>query len=292
MISIIISSTDPHFLENVTKNITETIGVPFEIISFENGEGKKGLCELYNSGAKVAKYELLCFMHEDVNIKTHGWGEIVNQAFIANTKLGLLGIAGSVYKALSPSGWHSNSENTERSNIIQTFKFSDKTKLHHTRNPDEEEFTKVACVDGVWFCALKKIVFENPFDEEIFKGFHAYDIDFSLQVGKKYEINVRYDILLQHFSEGNFNRSWLNEIIKLHQKWSIFLPITTVDLDNKTLQGIEKRTFKDFINKALFYGISKRQLFKVLWIKNGIRRYNFALFLKLNRYLIRKVSSS
>ena len=292
MISIIIASTSKSLLNDISENINETVGVAFEIISFNNAQGEKGLCELYNTGARMAKYDVLCYMHEDINIRTKDWGRIVTDAFKDNSNLGLVGIAGSVYKAISPSGWHSNSENTERTNIIQTFKFSNKREMHHIRNPLNEKFSKVSCIDGVWFSTLKKIVLENPFDEETFKGFHAYDIDFSLQVGRKYDVNVRFDILLQHFSEGNFDKNWMLEVIKLHHKWNKILPIKTADFDIDNQLLIEKRTFKDFVDKALKFGINKIELLKLLWAKDGIYRHNFKLFLKLNRYLIGKVIKS
>lgn len=273
-------------LFDVERNIKQTIGVEYEIIAFDNSDGSKGLCEIYNLGIKKAKYPLLCFMHEDVELKTENWGNIVSQAFNDNPKLGLIGIAGSTYKALSPSGWHCNAADVERTNIIQSFKFAEKEKFHHIRNPLKEEFSEVACIDGVWFCTLKSIASEITFDEALFKKFHAYDIDFSLQVGQKYEVNVRYDILLEHFSEGNFNQSWILEIIKLHQKWNKYLPINKTNINGKTTLGIEKRTFKDFIDKALSHRIPKKELFKSLWGKWGVKRFSFMLFLKLNRYLI------
>lgn len=289
MISIIIASTKKSLLQDVSQNIKDTIGVPFEIISFNNADGSRGLCELYNTGAKMAKFDTICYMHEDVNIRTTGWGKIVQKAFEENSNLGLIGVAGSVYKAIAPSGWHSNSENTERTYIIQTFKFSDKMDIHHTINPLNERYARVACIDGVWFSTLKKVVFENPFDEHTFKGFHAYDIDFSLQIGQNYEINVRYDILLQHFSEGNFDKSWILEVMKLHNKWNKFLPFQTINLDKKIRFLIEKRTFKDFIDKSLANNISGTEIFQLIWDKDGIRRFNFKLFLKLNKYLIGKI---
>lgn len=288
MISIVIASVNENHLADIKTNIAATIGVPYEIIDFENHEGKVGLCELYNRGAELAKFPIICYMHEDIKISTHEWGKTVVSAFDKNENLGIIGIAGGVYKAISPSGWHSVSEITERSHIIQQFKFSDQEDLHHNINPYQEEAALVACVDGVWFCTLKEIVKAHPFDDKLFKGFHGYDIDFSLQVGQKYEIIVRYDILITHFSEGNFNLTWLEEILKLHQKWNRLLPISKVNLDKKTQLLIEKRTFKRFIDEAIANGITKRELYRVLWVKSGIRRLNLLLFLQLNRYVLKK----
>ncbi|RZL41558.1 MAG: hypothetical protein EOP00_24630 [Pedobacter sp.] len=288
MISIVIASVNENHLADIKTNIAATIGVAYEIIDFENNEGKVGLCELYNRGASQAKFSIICYMHEDIKISTYDWGKTIVNAFDKNENLGIIGIAGGVYKAISPSGWHSVSEITERSHIIQQFKFSDQEDLHHNINPYQEEAALIACVDGVWFCTLKEIVKAHPFDDKLFKGFHGYDIDFSLQVGQKYEITVRYDILITHFSEGNFNLTWVGEILKLHQKWNRSLPISKVSLDKKTQLLIEKRTFKRFIDDAIANGITKRTLYGALWAKNGIRKINLLLFLQLNRYLLKK----
>ena len=40
MISIVIASVNETHLANVKTNIADTIGVPYEIIDFENHEGK------------------------------------------------------------------------------------------------------------------------------------------------------------------------------------------------------------------------------------------------------------
>ena len=288
MISIVIASVNETHLANVKTNIANTIGVPYEIIDFENHEGEVGLCELYNRGAEQAQFPIICYMHEDVKISTHKWGETVVKAFHKSKSLGIIGVAGGIYKAISPSGWHSVAETTERSHIIQQFKFSDQEDLHHNINPCQEEVALVACVDGVWFCTLKEIVKAHPFDDKLFKGFHGYDIDFSLQVGQKYNVTVRYDILITHFSEGNFNLTWVEEILKLHQKWNKVLPISKVSLDKKAQLLIEKRTFKRFIDEAIENGINKRKLYRMLWDRNGIRKIDMFLFLQLNRYLLKK----
>ena len=74
MISVIISSAKKELVTQVTKNITDTIAVEFEIIAFDNSNGEKGICEIYNQGIKKARYDVLCFMHEDIAMITPGWG--------------------------------------------------------------------------------------------------------------------------------------------------------------------------------------------------------------------------
>src|SRR5688572_480816 len=108
MISVIICSASSLLLNNIKKNIKDTIGVPFEILAYENSKVQRGISQIYNQGVTEANYEILCFVHEDVVFDSVGWGEEVLTAFNLNHKLGLLGVAGSSYKSLAPSGWQSS----------------------------------------------------------------------------------------------------------------------------------------------------------------------------------------
>ena len=288
MISIIISSTNHIFLENVTKNIAETIGVIFEIISFNNADGGKGLSELYNEGAKRAKYDLICFMHEDVNIKTENWGIVVANIFEQNQKVGLIGLAGSSYKTLVPSGWFcdAGAKITNYVNMLQRYKFSEtETKLVY-QNPKGSISAKVTSVDGVWFCTKKSIVAEHPFDGKLFQKFHCYDLDFSFSVSLSYDVVVTFEILLEHFSEGNYDRTWVEETLKLHEKWSHYFPLDNDGLSKKEKNIAEKYSFRVFIKQMLTVGYSRFEIFKIFW-NSYLRKQNFSLFFKLMKEICR-----
>jgi hypothetical protein len=187
MISIIVSSYNPNFYTAFSKNVEETIGVPYEIIQVKN-PGIMSICAAYNRGIEQAQYNILCFAHEDILFKTGNWGKKVIDLFQQN-QIGLLGIAGSTYKLRTPSGWgfvHS----AQRGRLIQHHKFSQKDWFEKDENPDNEILSKVVCVDGVWMCTTKSVVKECRFDEELFTSFHCYDIDFSLAVFQKFNVFV------------------------------------------------------------------------------------------------------
>ncbi len=288
MISIIIASINAEFLKNVSQNISDTIGVDFEIISFDNSKGEKGLCEIYNMGIAKAKNNLLCFMHEDVEFKTKDWGLKVKSFFEEHQDAGLLGIAGSKYKAAAPSGWHVESLKAERSNIIQKFKFNDKSEHHHQINPDHLTIEKVAVLDGVWLCTTKKVLSKFKFDESTFKKFHGYDIDLSIQIGSEYKVFVTYEILLRHFSEGNFNKEWLLETIKLHKKWTGKLPINKGDFTERELIIAEKHSFKLFIRKLIENEINLKEILNYLWSSKGFNYLSLVNFIKINFMILKR----
>jgi hypothetical protein len=104
MISVVVSTYRANYLRDLKDNISATIGTDFEIIAIENS-AKKGVCEVYNRGTKHAKSPFVCYAHEDIEIKVINWGYKVNELFMPNKQLGLLGIAGSDNKTAIPSGW-------------------------------------------------------------------------------------------------------------------------------------------------------------------------------------------
>jgi len=292
MISILIASVNPLLLASLRANIAETVGVAFEIISIDNGEGKMGLCELYNKAAAEAKYNFLCFMHEDLSITTNNWGDIVIDNFTNNPKLGLIGVAGSKYKSAAPSTWHCFEDEAPELlhyHLIQHYKFSVKEKQLNYSNPAGVKLTKVACVDGLWFCCTRIAIETYAFDQHLLKGFHGYDLDFSLGIGQHFEVAVTFEILIEHFSEGNTNKAWLEDILKVHQKWSDLLPINIAELPKEKILVLEKRGFRNVINMMKAEGFTFSQTKAMLMHGKKSRIMTVALFLKLYLYLFQKL---
>ncbi|UKT63814.1 glycosyltransferase [Pedobacter mucosus] len=282
MISIIIASVQESFLKNVTLNIQQTIGVEFEVISYDNSKGELGLCEIYNLGAKQAKYDLLCFMHEDVDIKSQNWGLIVAEIF-KNKQTGLVGLAGSTYKSIAPSGWFCNGgpQKINYINLLQRYKFDEADTFHHLQNPKGENLSEVIAVDGVWFCTRKAAVLKYPFDALTFKKFHCYDIDFSLSIRAEYKTYVTFEVLLAHFSEGNYDRTWVEETLKLYDKWNKILPIDIEGLSKKDIKVSEKHAFRFFLNRMKIAKFNKKQRLNVVLKSKIYQKVGLTLFLKL-----------
>jgi len=284
MISIIISSANKKLLDQVTQNIERTIGTTYEIIAFDNSSGTKGIAEIYNQGIRQAQYPVLCFMHEDIAFLTEGWGSAVINIFEQNTDVGLLGVAGSTYKPLTPSGWNGIGNLEYYTNLYQSYKFSDKPGELKHHNPDGEKLVQVACIDGVWMCTPRAIALQYNFDES-FSGFHVYDIDLSLNIGQHYKVAVTFDVLLDHFSEGNYNADWLKDTLKLHKKWEHLLPVDITGKSLKSIISIERRTFKYFIDLLLKFNFPL--LLATAFLKLNKRYYKLSplLFLKLQYYI-------
>lgn len=285
MISIIISSVSKNQLRLVSENIHKTIGVPFELLSFDNQDGKHGICEIYNKGLAKARYDILCFMHEDIEIRTNDWGRRVCGYFENNNELGLVGVAGSDNKS-SVAGGCDTRFGTTYINIIQHYKFTDlATKRVSLPRNRKHETNPVVCVDGVWFCCPRNVANEFLFDEGL-TGFHGYDIDFSLRVSQKYAAIVSHEILMSHYSEGHFSEKWLEAMIYIHEKRKKELPVFLVP-PGKPEATAEKQTFRYLLKKyKQSLNISFATGVRILNASN-IRTYGPILYLKMYLSLVR-----
>lgn len=264
MISIIICSASKTLLTDITINIKNTIGIPYEIIHFDNSNGERGICEIYNEGISVAKFDIICFIHEDIIIHTQNWGTILVDIF-RDKGIGLVGLAGATYKSLTPSGYHFSGDSKldlNYCNVKQRFKLSEREEMHNCYNPTNEQLPEVTCVDGVWLCASREALNFYSFDDSLLKGFHGYDLDLSFGIIQKYKIVVSFDILITHFSEGNFDKKWLTEVLKVHKKWSYILPLNLAGLSERTIFLLEKRGFRELFQKMKAWDFNTSNMLK------------------------------
>ncbi len=266
MISIIISTYQPQYLEAVKQNIAQTIGVPFEIIAVENKRAM-GICKAYNIGAEKAKYPYLCFLHEDIEFKTQDWANPLINQFNLDPTTGLIGVAGTTYKSLAPGGWGNVSTETDRLQIIQHHKGNREPEYC---NQTQKDFEQVVCVDGVFLFTKKSIWQQHQFDENTFTDFHCYDLDFSLSINRNYKVFVTNQVLIEHFSPGGMDSNWIKETIKLSEKWSRYLPAGKL---SKNMQlDIEWRQKIWTLSKMIAY---KNSIIQVLKLYFGFGFFKF-----------------
>ena len=258
MISIIICSITPGMLDKLKANISTTIGVDFELIAIDNRVEKKGICQVYNDAAKITKFNILCFIHEDVLIHSNNWGwHLAN--LLEDESIGLVGVSGSVYKSAIPSIWSACEHSFYRLNTIQHFS-NQSQPVKTLLNSLPGHFEEVAVLDGV-FLATKKSVFANhSFDEIQFTGFHCYDLDLSLNIGTKYKLAVSNDILLEHFSEGKLNKDWITDSLQLHKKWAAVLPKQVGKINTEQKKRSDFISCSSFLQQLLIFPQSKKMI--------------------------------
>lgn len=247
MISAIICSREGVLRDRVSASIAASVGVPHEVVVVDNRDGRYGICEAYNRGAGQARYETLCFVHEDVVFHTTGWGEIVT-AILQDPSVGLLGVGGSTYRSAGPAGWWFCAAERMRFRLIQYRRSRGRAVLEEV-NPLGERLADVASLDGLWLCMRRHVWEEHSFDAASFPGFHGYDADISMQVLQKYRVCVTFDVLVEHLSEGKIDRPWLSAARSFSTKWRRQLPVSVLPLSRRELAGAEAYAYWSLANQ-------------------------------------------
>lgn len=263
MLSILVCSVKPILLSQLQKNVEETIGIPYELLYFDNRIEKKGLCTIYNILARKAKYSILCFIHEDILFFTENWGKILYDLFL-DANVGAIGVAGSKYKSAVFSGWFTGEKAFDCANISHRLPGGDvKISL---RPKEDSKLEEVVCLDGVFIACRKSLWADIKFDEANLKGFHLYDLDFSLRASQKTSLFVTYDIDLVHITEGgDFTNNWIDTSINFHLRYKEYLPIPRFLQPEKTTElRIAKNTL-DFLKP---YSISLKNKLKWIGLQN------------------------
>ncbi|SFB80894.1 glycosyltransferase [Kaistella jeonii] len=253
MLSIIISTYKPDLFLASEKNIAETVGVEFEIIKIDN-PNLMSLCEAYNLGAKKAIFKNLLFLHDDVIFSTKNWGQIIKNYLEDNTT-GIIGIAGSNYIPIAPSGWF-----IKKQNLVPQ---------------DSENMDKAIALDGV-FMAVSGNHFEEVLFNENVKGFHGYDLEFSLRMAEKYQNYIVKDIQLEHLSSGKIEKAFIDNNIQIRKELGS-------NFQKKRDADLEKIAFNNFLNFYFKYNpVSFKNILTTLefFPVENFNRFNIFSFLK------------
>jgi hypothetical protein len=261
MVSLIICSVNPQYLQQVKENISATIGVEYELLVWDNRQQQKGLCEIYNSMAADAKFSYIIFMHEDILFETQKWGKLIVEIFNGNPHAGLIGVAGGKYKSAQYSGWFSGNKAFDFLNITHRINGINHKLVQPENNVSE--INDVVCIDGVFIACRKEIWQQVKFNEEILKGFHFYDIDFSLRASLITQVFVTLKIDIIHITQGgDYGEKWVDAAILFHEKNKIPLP-RFLDGINKNIEIAVAKQWLDFLKKEKISLRNKRR-----WITN------------------------
>ncbi len=285
MISIIICSRTASISDELTQNIDQTIGIPYELVIIDNSDNFYSIFSAYNEGVKRSKYEVLCFMHDDIIFKTKDWGMKVMNRF-NSPKLGAIGVAGSPYYAILPGAWWSGGY------ICQSI-YGEQERAYQ---PKQDNALPVVVLDGLWFCVRKSLFSKIRFDDTIYNGFHYYDMDISLQIQQTgYKLLSVYDISIQH-SSGKLDTIWLNNALLLQKKWEKNLPIFSEKLPYFKEVTIEYSVLEEYIRSMKKNGINSFKILSFIMQQLAyyrIKRFKISfpfIFIYLAiRYLLKKL---
>lgn len=253
MLSIIISSYQKQYFNQLVKNISRTIGDGFqyEIIQIWN-PNLMSITKAYNSGVKKSRFENLLFLHEDLIFHTHNWGNILIN-HLAQENTGIIGLAGSAYVPSAPSSWTV----AKKYNFVNILQGNKDNADYIIIKSTQTLRTKVFAVDGVFLAISKQHYNKILFDENL-AGFHGYDLDFSLRVADKYDNYIVSNILIQHFSAGNLDKVWLDANIRIKEKLN-------KSFNRQPDSEVERDVFLSFLyNYFSYYPVKPKNIFFTL----------------------------
>ncbi len=285
MISIIICSRTASISDELTKNINQTIGIPYELVIIDNSDNLYSIFSAYNEGVKRSNCEVLCFMHDDIIFKTNDWGISVMNRFNASN-LGAVGVAGSPYYASLPGAWWSGGY------ICQSI-YGEQELAYQSK---QDNALPVVVLDGLWFCVRKSLFSMIRFDDTTFSGFHYYDMDICLQIQQTgYKLLSVYDISIQH-SSGKLDTIWLNNALLLQKKWENNLPIFSEKLPYFKEVTIEYAVLEEYIRSMKKNGINSFKILSFIMqqlayyrIKRFKISFPFIFIYLATRYLLKKL---
>ena len=243
MISIIICSRRADISSELKDNIASTIGCEYELCVIDNSHNDYSIFSAYNEGIARATGDVLCFVHDDVLFRTTDWGTIISEIF-TDSSIGLIGFAGAHFLPQTPLYWWSSPY------ISQYNLQADKGVQLKNENIEffNGDLADVVMVDGLCMFMPKSLFEHVRFDDTYYSGFHAYDMDISMQVIQKgYRVCVSRSIVIEHFwSESSFEN--INYMKKLYtnvqlfcQKWQHQLPISRgIDISTHTLECLNQ----------------------------------------------------
>jgi hypothetical protein len=285
MISIIICSINKDYLRDVSENILRTIGIEYELLVWDNRHEKKGICEAYNRMAAQANFPYLCFLHEDILFETSGWGSLLAARFRDDPKVGVIGIAGSAYKSALFSGWLTADKTFDFFNI--THRADGISRLMRQPMAGGAGAHPVVCIDGVFMACRREVWADILFDAQGLKGFHFYDIDFSLRAARKYGEIVTMDIDLLHITQGgDYGNSWVEIAMLYHRTHAGNLPeFLEGSLSPQQTGKTELQVARAWLDRLKTERISLRN--KVRWIfRQGLHRHALLLWYPILRFMV------
>jgi len=276
MISVITCSINPEICQRMLDSVSQTIGAEHETIVFDNRERKLGICEAYNKAADKANGDYLCFVHEDIVIKTDNWGKELIKFIERNNDCGVIGIAGGKSANRNFISWwnvlgylinvydgaHSGDNLDPETNLF-----------YHYSNPNNEIFSKAVCVDGVFLFVKKSIWENNKFDEKTFKGFHLYDADFSFSISQRYQNYVYFGMDVHHFSRGSIEKTFCENMYLFQKKWKCRLPYCLPGYKVSVGQELEK--VNNMLSLYRKNGFSRMEILKRIYRTNGLLFFIF-----------------
>lgn len=211
MLSVVICSIDREKFRRVVEMYARVLkGVEHEIVGVHDAAS---MSEGYNRGAARARGERLLFSHDDVALLVPDAGARMSGHF---ERFDVWGVAGAT--RVVGAGWVRAGPPHIYGQIAHQAGGAGPYTVCVYSAP-RRWVAGVRVVDGVLIGATRGAVERVEFDEETFRGFHVYDVDFSLRAHLAgLRVGVACDLAPVHFSGGAFDANWEADAARFEAK--------------------------------------------------------------------------
>jgi len=198
-------------------------------LTYIRNQENLGVSKALNIGAEAARYDALCFMHNDVFVFRENWVAEITGFLSKTANAGVVGLYGA--KTLRKDGT-----------------FRGKTIVHAEKNGPaiSRSVEKVAVIDGL-LLAMKKAVFQKC--RGFCEGFsvHYYDKDISLRAYKNGLVNYVLNIPFEHVCAATRTQiadedSIRDEAQKMFSEvWGLYLPVDVSSWKDRVSYAVKRR---------------------------------------------------
>ncbi|WP_282194870.1 glycosyltransferase [Alistipes ihumii] len=245
-------SVDPDRSRRAELNIRRSAGIDPEIFIHDNREGGWGRCETYNHYASRARNDCLCFLHEDSRSGPTR-GPARSSIFTGLRRgAGVIGFFGYALKTRSPS----LSGGLKRSVRASLYRHAGGRVVRTENRAGEADFSPVVQVDGQCLIVPKSVWREHPFDEELFRDFHLYDVDFCVRIARRYANYICHSVFGEHGSVGSYDDDRYRNVLLFQRRWDGCLPLTVVPTSPREVREAETFAAYKFYKRVLSEGRS------------------------------------
>ena len=226
---VVVSRIDLETNKDLVNALHDTCGCDCMVHYVHNNNGTS-LTSIYNKfllDRDNIKYDILVFMHDDIEFLKPGWGAEVLRLFNAHKEYGIIGVAGAAQFDEGGAWWN------YKKRYGQVLHRHDGRSWLTAFSPLlDKDLEEVCVIDGL-FMAVCRDRISKPFDES-FEGFNHYDTSFCLAnyVEGYPKIGVTTNIRLAHKSIGETKQNWHDNLKLLNEKYNDYYPID-VEEDNR-----------------------------------------------------------
>ena len=174
-------------------------GTDYEIIGIHDA---RSMSEGYNRGLRQSRGDILIFCHDDIAILNEDLPRILGKRL---AEFDVIGVAGTL--RLDALGWWRGERQFLRG-VVAHGKTTEDGILCDVYGVDGPVAAGIQVMDGLFLAARRAVVEAVQFDEENFRGFHFYDMDFTYSAYLAgYRLAVCSEIVIIHESAGNL-KGW------------------------------------------------------------------------------------